>query len=477
MQILVTGATGFVGRALILRLLRDRHQVRALVRAPAQAADLLGAEVELAEAGDDASLVRAVTGCDAVVHLAGESVGTGRWTAARKRVLWDSRVALTERLVRAIAAAEPRPKVLVSASAVGYYGDRGDEELDETSRPADDFLGSLCQAWEAAASAAEPLGVRVCLPRIGLVLGRSGGMLAAILPLFRAGLGGPLGSGEQWFPWIHLHDLVELLATAVVDARYTGPVLAVAPQPVTNKAFTQALAEVLSRRAFLRVPRLALRIARGEAAGAILASERAIPARALSLGFSFAYPALPVALAELFDGRDRPRIERARRTPPSPYFIGREPTTVLRQTTLVAAPVSEVFAFFSRAENLGMLTPRALAFEVVTPRPLRLSEGARVEYRVRFGPLHAGWTTQIEAFDPDRRFVDVQAHGPFAAWWHEHLFSSGADGSTRIDDTIYYRPALGLLGWCADLALLRPRLREIFEFRAHALRLRFGAVP
>jgi uncharacterized protein (TIGR01777 family) len=216
MQILVTGATGFVGRALILRLLRDGHRVRAWVRSPRRAADLLGAEVELAPADDEAALVRAASGCEAVIHLAGESVGVGRWTAARKRELWDSRVGLTEALVRAFAVAEPRPQVLVSASAVGYYGDRGDEELEETSRPADDFLGSMCQAWEAAALKAEQYGLRVCTPRIGLVLGRGGGVLDALLPLFRAGLGGPLGSGEQWFPWIHLNDLVELLATATI---------------------------------------------------------------------------------------------------------------------------------------------------------------------------------------------------------------------------------------------------------------------
>lgn len=474
MHVLVTGATGFVGRALILRLLREGHRVRALVRAPARAADLLGAEVELAELDDDHALVRALTGCEAVVHLAGESVGTGRWTAARKRVLWDSRVALTERLVRAMAAAQPRPRVLVSASAVGFYGDRGDEELDETSRPADDFLGSMCQAWEAAARAAEPLGVRVCLPRIGLVLGRGGGVLEALLPLFRAGLGGPLGSGEQWFPWVHLHDLVDLLTTAVSDERYAGPVLAVAPQLVTNRAFAEALAEAVGRRALVRVPRLALRVARGEAAAALLASERAVPARTLALGFQFHYPTLPEALRELFGGRDTPRLERAKRPPPSLYFAGREPTTVLRQSTLVAAPVDEVFAFFSRAENLGIMTPRAAAMEIVTPRPLRVEEGTRIEYCLRFGPLRVGWTTQFEAWEPERRFVDVQVRGPFAAWWHEHRFSPGADGSTRMDDTVYYRPPLGPIGRVADFLFVRPRLRDIFEFRAQAIRLRFG---
>lgn len=475
MQILVTGATGFVGRALILRLLRDGHRVRAWVRSPRRAADLLGAEVELAPADDEAALVRAASGCEAVIHLAGESVGVGRWTAARKRELWDSRVGLTEALVRAFAVAEPRPQVLVSASAVGYYGDRGDEELEETSRPADDFLGSMCQAWEAAARKAETYGVRVCTPRIGLVLGRGGGVLDALLPLFRAGLGGPLGSGEQWFPWIHLNDLVELLATAIKDPRYAGPMVAAAPQPVTNRVFSQALAESLGRKARLPVPKLALRIARGEAAEALVASQRAVPARALALGFRFEFPTLPEALTELFGERDRPQFTPAGVAPSSPYLARRSPTTQMRQTTTVAAPVHQVFAFFSRPENLGLMTPRGLAVETRTPGPLALETGRQIEYEVKIGPLRVGWTAEFELLEPGRRFVDVQLRGPFAAWWHEHRLSPREEGGTQIDDTIYYRPPLGPLGRAADPLLIRPRLRELFEYRAHALRLRFGA--
>lgn len=475
MQILVTGATGFVGRALILRLLRDGHQVRAYVRSRARAADLLGAEVELAEAaGGEAALVRALAGCEAVVHLAGESVAEGRWTAARKRVLWDSRVGLTEALVRAMMATEPRPRVLVSASAVGYYGDRGDEELDETSAPRDDFLGSMCQAWEAAALGAEALGVRVCLPRLGLVLGRGGGVLGALLPIFRAGLGGPLGSGQQWFPWVHLHDLVALLATAVTDRRYAGPVLAVAPELVTNREFSQALARALGRRALLPVPRLALRIARGEAADALVSGQRAVPARTRALGFEYQFPTLAQALGDIVGGHDRPHFARATSPPTSAYAQQRRPTVVMRQTTVVAAPVSAVFAFFSAPDNLGVLTPRAAAMETLTPRPLRVEVGRQIEYRLRVGPARIGWTTEFEAWEPDRRFVDVQVRGPFAAWWHEHRFSPRADGTTQLDDTIYYRPPLGPLGQVADVLFIRPQLRAVFEYRAQAIRLRFG---
>lgn len=474
MQILVTGATGFVGRALILRLLRDGHRVRALVRSPARAADLLGAEVELASAKGEGALVRAVDGCDAVIHLAGESVAGKRWSAARKRVLWDSRVALTEQLVAAIAAAERRPKVLVSASAVGYYGDRGDEELDEASAPKDDFLGSMCQAWEAAARAAEAHGVRVCCVRIGLVLGRGGGVLGTMLPLFRAGLGGPLGSGKQWFPWIHLHDLVALMATAVSDARYEGAVLGVAPGAVTNGGFSRALGAAIGRWAVLPAPAFALRLALGEAAAAVLAGQRVRPARTLALGFTFRYPTIEAALSDLFGGQGGPRFDPAAAAPESPYLARRGATRRLHQETRLAAPAEQVFGFFCRAENLGIMTTTAAAMQIETPRPIEVGAGRQIRYKLSVGPAKVTWVTEFEAWEEGRRFVDVQVRGPFAAWWHEHRFEQRPDGTTRMDDTVYYRVPFGPLGWIVERLFVRPRLREIFEYRAQAIRLRFG---
>ena len=472
MQILITGATGFVGRALLLRLLRDGHRVRALVRSPERAIDLLGAEVELAT-----SLEKAVEGCDAVIHLAGESVAGARWTAARKRALRDSRVALTERLVEAIAGAARRPRVLVSASAVGYYGDRGDEWLDESSPPRDDFLGSMCQAWEAAARSAERLGVRVCCVRIGLVLGRGGGVLGSMLPLFRAGLGGPLGSGRQWFPWVHLHDLVELLTTAALDDRYTGPVLGAAPGAITNREFARALGAAIGRWAVLPAPAFALRLALGEAASAVLAGQRVRPVRALALEFRFRFPTIEAALGDLFGGTGAPEFAPAGAAPSSPYLARRGATGRLRQSSTLAAPIEQVFAFFCRAENLGIMTTSAAAMQIATPRPLEVGMGRRIEYRMKVGPARLTWVTEFEAWDEGARFVDVQLRGPFAAWWHEHRFERLPDGTTRMEDTVYYRVPFGPLGWIAERLFVRPQLREIFGFRAQAIRLRFGDPP
>ncbi len=213
MRVFVTGATGFVGRALIPRLQRDGHAVVAWVRSPARARGLLGAEVELVHA-DTApdGLVGAIERSDAVVNLAGEPLMGGRWTAARRAVLEGSRIAVTEQLVRAMAEAKSRPRVFISGSAVGYYGDRTDELLTEASSTADDFLARPCRRWECAAQEADRLGARVVLLRTGVVLGRAGGALAQVLPPFQLGVGGPVGWGKQYLPWVHLHNLVKIYA-------------------------------------------------------------------------------------------------------------------------------------------------------------------------------------------------------------------------------------------------------------------------
>lgn len=475
MQIFITGATGFVGRALVLRLQRDGHSVRAWVRSPRRAADLLGADVTLVDAGGGPQAMRAgVEGCDAVVNLAGESVIGKRWTRAQKQVLWGSRVALTRTLVDAIAAADRRPQVLVSTSAVGYYGDRGDEVVDERSAPADDFLAGLCVAWEAEATRAEALGVRVCCPRFGLVLGPGGGVLARLLPVFRAGLGGPIGSGAQWFPWVHLDDVVELIARAVGGSQLRGPLLATAPGVVRNREFTAALGRALGRPAVLPVPAFALKLALGEAASSLLAGQRTAPIHTRAQGFEFRFPDLDAALADLTGDADAPRIEPADDPPDSPYLRRRRPTHVLRHTVTVAAPVEQVFAFFSRAENLGIMTPPDAALQIRTPRPIAVGVGAGIDYTLKLGPVRVPWRTEFEAWEPGARFVDVQLRGPYRAWWHEHRFTAIDGRTTRMEDRVYYAAPLGPLGRLVNRLFVAPKLRAIFGYRAHAIALRFG---
>src|SRR6266404_3774364 len=291
MRVAITGATGFIGRRLVDRLLADRHEVVALTRDPTRARATLPRAARAVRWDPRAGTVdaTALRDLDAVVHLAGESVAGGRWTAARRAAIRDSRVLGTEALMRALteAPAGARPRALVAASAIGIYGDRGDVELDERAPPGDDFLAEVCSAWEAAARGAADLGVRVAIVRIGIVLGRDGGALGRMLPLFRLGLGGRLGSGRQWMSWILADDAV------------TGVLNGVAPRPVTNAEFTRTLAAALARPAILPAPAFALRLALGEMATLLLASQRVVANAARARGFRFEHAELTSALADL----------------------------------------------------------------------------------------------------------------------------------------------------------------------------------
>jgi uncharacterized protein len=280
MNVAITGASGFVGRAVAEHLRSTGHIVRAV--------SLRGA----IERG-------ALAGVNAVVHLAGEPVAQ-RWTRAARDRIMRSRVEGTRALVAAMRA-QP-PQVLISASAVGYYGSRGDEILIESTPPADDFLGRVAVAWEEEAQAAEPLGVRVARLRFGMVLGPKGGALARMLPLFRLGLGGRLGSGHQWMSWIHIDDLIALIAFLMKESTVRGVFNATSPFPVTNREFTRALAEAVHRPAVFPVPAFALRWMFGEMSQVLLASQRAFPDAAQRAGFVFEHPDIFTALAELVRG-------------------------------------------------------------------------------------------------------------------------------------------------------------------------------
>jgi len=302
MKIVITGATGFIGRKLVAQLLAEGHEVGALTRNLETARTRLpvgcAGYVWHPASGPDAAVIRNL---DAIVHLAGEGVADRRWTPARKDAIRASRVLSTRALVGAITALPPeaRPRALISASAVGYYGDRGDEPLDEGSAPGDGFLAEVCQAWEHEALAAQHLGVRTGVVRIGVVLGAEGGVLQKMLPPFRLGLGGRLGTGRQWMSWIHADDLVNLFISVIGNANVGGAVNGVAPTPVTNAAFTAALGHVLHRPTVLAVPAVALRLALGEMSAILLASERVLPRAAERLGVTFRYPHIAGALADL----------------------------------------------------------------------------------------------------------------------------------------------------------------------------------
>ncbi|MDA8178923.1 MAG: TIGR01777 family oxidoreductase [Desulfobacteria bacterium] len=294
MRVAITGSTGLVGSAVVPVLAESGYDVvRLLRRAPAPGEKAIRWDPERGVI-DAAEL----EGLDAVIHLAGENVGSGRWTAARKAAIRDSRVNGTRFLCDALAGLARPPKTLVCASAIGYYGDRGEEVLTEESPPGAGFLPGVCREWEAASAAAARKGIRVVAMRIGMVLSPKGGALPRMLPLFRAGLGGVIGNGRQYVSWVALDDLVGIVLHALRCEDLRGPVNAVAPRPVTNREFTEALGKALSRPTPLPVPAFALRLAVGDemADALLLASAWVVPKRLLDTGYAFRFPELPAAL-------------------------------------------------------------------------------------------------------------------------------------------------------------------------------------
>jgi uncharacterized protein len=295
MRVTITGATGLIGTRLV-RALRGRgDDVTVLSRKPERAREALGVDAAAWQPDAEPAPAAALAGRDGVVHLAGESIAQ-RWSEEAKRAIRTSRELGTRNLVAGIRAADPRPGVLVSASGIDYYGDRGDEPVSEEASPGDSWLANVCVAWEREAAAAEELGVRVVRMRTGIALDKGGGALAKMLPFFRLGIGGPVAGGRQYMPWIGADDLVAMYLAALDGADWSGPVNAVAPDPPTNGEFSRALGRALHRPAFAPVPALAIRLLYGQMADIVLQGRRAIPARAQQHGFTYSHPDLEEAL-------------------------------------------------------------------------------------------------------------------------------------------------------------------------------------
>jgi uncharacterized protein (TIGR01777 family) len=308
MKVIIAGGSGLLGTALVAALSDERDEIVVLTRragtAPATGARSRPAgvkDVQWTPDGGTAAWTSALEGADAVVNLAGESIGAGRWSAARKQQIVDSRVQATRSLVAAIASLSTPPPVFISGSAVGYYGPCGDEVVTEESPAGTDFLAHVCRSWEAEAERAASSRVRVVRIRTGLVLDRRGGALPRMLLPFRLGAGGPLGSGRQFCPWIHIDDWVRLVRWAIVTPALSGPVNVTSPDPVPNKEFARSLGRAMHRPSLLPTPAFALRLMLGEMAdGLLLSGQRAVPAKASGAGFAFRLPRLDEALAALF---------------------------------------------------------------------------------------------------------------------------------------------------------------------------------
>lgn len=302
MRVTLTGATGLIGSRLVRELQARGDDVTVLSRDPGAARQRLGVEAVRWDPEHEPAPAEALAGRDGVVHLAGENVAQ-RWSEETKRRIRTSRELGTRNLVAGLRTAEPRPRVLVSSSAVGYYGPHGDEPLPEDTPPGDDFLAGVCVVWEREADAATELEVRVVRIRTGVVLDREGGALGKMLPFFKAGIGGPVAGGRQRMPWVHAEDVVGMMVAALGDERWAGAVNATAPHPVTNRAFSKALGRALRRPALAPVPAFAIRTLYGDMAEIVTEGQNAIPQLAQDLGYAYRHPDLDEALRSALDTR------------------------------------------------------------------------------------------------------------------------------------------------------------------------------
>lgn len=436
-------------------LRRRGDAVRALARDPHS--PRLPADVEKVrfDVNDPAPDPQALAGLDAIVHLAGESVD-GRWTPAKKRAIFDSRVGGTRNLVTSLAALDRRPSVLVCASAIGYYGNRGDELLDDESPPGSDFLAGVCVAWEREAREALKLGVRVASARTAMVLGR-GGALAKLLPIFRFGIGGPLGNGRQWMPWIHIDDLADLYCLVLDRDSLSGPIAAVAPDYATNARVMQAVGHALGRPALAPAPGFALKIALGEFAETLLGGQLIAPRKASEAGFEWRHPDLEAAVIHAVD----------------PTSTRKPATQLFQSEQFVDAPREKVFAFFSDGRNLERLTPPAMHLRATSAGPVEMRRGAIIDYTMRVRWIGVRWRALIVDWIPGERFTDIQLRGPYLWWRHTHEFEMKGAGVVvrdRIDYALPFAPF-------SDLALpsVRHDIETAFTFRRRAIEEVFAA--
>ncbi len=450
MKILVTGATGFIGRQVVLHL-RDRgHTIAVLTR------DAKKALVRLPIAcpvfswpnADQPPPREAFDGVDAVVHLAGENI-INRWTVSRKKKIINSRIESTRQLVTMMQELDHKPKVFVCASAIGYYGDRGDESLDESAEPGKGFLPDLCRQWEETASQAEDCGIRVVSLRIGVVLGHDGGALQPMLPPFRLGFGGKVASGKQWMSWVHVRDLAGLVRHAIETSSMTGPVNAVSPRPVTNAEFIRTLGKVLKRPHLIPVPGFVLKIIMGEASQVVLTSQKVIARKAV--GYEFEFPELKAALKDICGRKDHELL--------------------LEQW--VPRPIDEVFGFFSDAKNLELLTPPHLKFKVLSSSTDPLQAGTLIDYKLQLHGIPFRWQSLIGEWNPSTHFSDTQMRGPYKKWHHTHTFIE-QDGGTLIRDHALYQLPLGVPGDTVAYYFVKKDLEKIFSYRITKTRELFG---
>ncbi len=443
LKVVVTGATGFVGRKLCLELFKRGHDLKIVTRSEKKAKEILALPAEYVQwDGKSAFPHGTLVDADAVIHLAGESIADGRWSDERKSKIMDSRKVGTAHLVKAMNDIQNKNLALIGTSAVGIYGPRGSETLDEKSSKGNGFLSDVCEEWEKAYS---PFKNRLVVLRVGVVLGHGGALEKMELP-FRLGAGGQIGNGSQWMSWIHVDDLVALYVRSLENQEISGTFNAVAPNPVTNKEFTKAFSRALARPAIFPVPTFMLKLIFGEMSSVILDSQRVLPKHTLESGFTYKHPTIDSALEEIFVPE------------------GKRGAYVFEASQWVPRPVDEVFSFFSEAKNLEVITPEWLNFHIKKMSTPTIQEGSLIDYRLKIKGVPAHWRTLIGRWSPPHMFVDEQLKGPYSLWHHTHKFEASHAG-TLLEDRVIYKVPMGPIGDLVRVIMIKSDIHKIFRHR------------
>lgn len=448
MKVLVTGATGLVGKKLVHKLLTSGHEVVALARSPEKLPEI--ATKNIIKWDDTQSPPSYIfSGCDAVIHLAGEGIADKRWTPQRKEQLWNSRVNGTKNLVDSFSSLPPelRPRVFISGSAIGYYPS-SEADLNESAKAGTGFLSNLCKNWEKAATQAEKIGIRTVLLRTGLVLSREGGVLSKTGPVI-------LGDGNQWMSWIHIDDMIRFILFSLENTSTSGPYNLTSPLPVQNKEFTKVVARVAGYPFTIKAPSFALKLALGELAETVLANQKVLPARTLAAGFAFEYPEIQDCIKNLL----------------SNYSLV---DNVFYSSQFVPLNRKEVFSFFSQADNLETLTPPWLNFNIYKKSTQDIEQGTLIDYKLKIHGIPLKWKTLILEWNPETSFVDLQLKGPYKKWHHLHTFEEVL-GGTLISDHVTFQIPGGIAGKLL-LPFIRKDVNAIFKFRQNKIRELFQKI-
>jgi uncharacterized protein (TIGR01777 family) len=457
MTYLLTGATGFIGQNLCKHFTEKKANLRLLSRNVRHNLDTFPYPASFISWDHiRPNLNASDLDCDAVIHLAGENIAGKRWSKSQKKHLWDSRIESTKALVEMIVKTPKRPKVFICASAIGFYGDRWQEDLDELSAPGDGFLADLCVAWEKACEPLKAVGVRVVNVRSGLVLGLNQGALKPLTMLCDLGFLGNLGDGRQWMSWMHIDDWVHALDHCIQNPNIEGPVNFVSPKPIEHKNFMQILASNLGRSLFLPLPKFAAKLAMGEMSELFLGSQKVHPKKLLQNGFQFKYKTLDDALKEIFPNQGREYI--------------------LERTMYIPKKSNEVFSFFTNPYNLEQITPPFLNFKVESSTDKEVKQGTKIAYKLKLHGIPLKWLTKIEEFVDAAKFVDNQEKGPYKRWHHTHSFEDLHQG-TLMKDRVLYRLPLHWLGRLVAHTYVTKDVNKIFDYRTKVLKKKFYDDP